>query len=138
MSDDREHPSREKLAEVWRSVIDGSIARESAHAWAAKWVEDIEFNPNDAMITMGLQYLHGFDLMVDGHGGSGHSFSGFQGDYVKQDGEVEADLRHWLHESAMYDEDRPRYLARKVAHAFEVLKREGLSGRNIDAKDGLG
>ncbi|WP_143094595.1 hypothetical protein [Streptacidiphilus jiangxiensis] len=128
MPERSELPSRAEVARVWRGVIDGSVAREEGHAWAAAWVEGAEFNPDDAAISMGLQYLHGFDLVVDEHGGMNHSFSGASGNYVKEDQEVEADLRHWLHETAMYDEDGPGYLARKVAHALEVLEREGRGG----------
>lgn len=128
MPNDHEIPSREDLVHMWQQVIRGSVARERAHAWAATWVEDPRFDPSDGMILTGLQYLHGFDLVVDDHGGSDHSAVEFQGKYVKQDAEVEADLRHWLNESAMYDEDPARFLARKVAHALEMLKREERGG----------
>jgi hypothetical protein len=130
MVNEHESPSRVQVVRVWRGIINGSFTREDAHGWAAKWVEDIHFKPADAMITTALQYLHGFDLVGDG-GASGHAFSGFQGNYIKNDREVEEDLGHWLRESAMYDEDRSGYLSRKAALALEVIRQEESNRRRL-------
>ncbi|MYV97394.1 hypothetical protein [Streptomyces sp. SID3343] len=112
------------MEEQWRGIIDGSVSRESAHDWAARWVEAEDFDPADKRITTGLDYLHGFDLVVLEHGGWVHSASGSTGVLVKGRDEVAADLEHWLRENVLYDEDPVEFLARKRARALEFMKRE--------------
>ena len=133
MAEPAEVPTREQVTREWRGVIDGSVSRESAHRWAATWVEDADFDPADPMILNGLQYVHGFDLVTDTNGGFGHSASGVDGGYIKDSEEIESDLQHWLGENALYDEDPSGFLSRKIAHALESLEWRGSPGKPIDS-----
>ncbi|GAA1999446.1 hypothetical protein [Catenulispora subtropica] len=124
MPEQPEFPARAEVLRRWRDVVAGATSREDGHRWAAPWVEGVASSPEDVMVLTGLQYLHGFDLVLEANGGYGHSASGAEGPYIKPPEEVEADLDHWLRQSALYDEDPPGYVARKIAAAQEALKRE--------------
>jgi hypothetical protein len=54
-------PEREDVAKVWQAVIDGTMTREDAHAWAGPFVEGNQ-RAADPSAGAAVTWLHGFDL----------------------------------------------------------------------------
>lgn len=107
-----EHATRTTVAEVWQAVLDGTISREDAHAWAARWVEADDAEITDRMVFTALQRVHGFDMVwTDAarttirHGGSGvpvHSL-----------GDIRQAFVSWQDDCRSYDADPVGHLQRK-------------------------
>lgn len=71
-------PDRDAVADRWLKLIRGELTREEVHAWAKPWVEYRFGEITDPLVTSGLTYLHGFDMVfvepgvgVVRHGGPG-------------------------------------------------------------------
>ncbi|WP_295699423.1 hypothetical protein [Lapillicoccus sp.] len=92
-------PDRSEVKSAWREVIAGARSRESAHDWAVPWVEGhLAHGPaSDLMVSDGLLYLHGLDLLTrDGDGLRRYMF---------EDLEVVARYEDWLARCSGYDQD---------------------------------
>ncbi|WP_326836024.1 hypothetical protein VSH64_14065 [Amycolatopsis rhabdoformis] len=99
-------PLRSAVESTWRQVIARERTRESAHTWAAPWVEgSAGVNPpTDTMIATGLGYLHG--LTMKAAPDSPHLISHFGRDaYLLSAAEVTARFDHWLALCHDYDAD---------------------------------
>lgn len=117
-----EHATRATVADVWQGVLDGTVSRDEAHRWAARWVEaeDAEVDP---MVMSALQRLHGFDLVwtdaawtVVRHGGSGAQ--------VHSSSDIRQALATWQDDCRSYDADPVAFVQRKVAAARAAAQRD--------------
>jgi len=116
-----EQATRTTVGEVWQAVIDGTLSRDEAHRWAARWIEADDAEVLDRMVLSALQRLHGFDLVwVDvarttvRHGGSEayvHSASG-----------IRQALTAWQDDCRSYDADPVGYVQRKKAAARAAVQ----------------
>lgn len=105
--------SRENVARVWASVLDGSLSREKAHSWAARWVEGGEPDP-DILVNTGLQYIHGYSLRSQ------------SGAYLKGTVEIEADLRRWTDDRESYDRAPEEWIAARMEMARRFVAEEAM------------
>jgi hypothetical protein len=118
-----EQATRTTAEDVWQAVVDGTLSRDEAHAWAARWVEADDPQINDLMVLSALQRLHGFDLVWTDvarttvrHGGSAA--------YVHSSGDIRQALATWRDDCRSYDADPAGYVQRKREAARAAAQRD--------------
>jgi hypothetical protein len=122
-------PSRDSVRQWWSRLVDGAVNRCDAHLWAAQWVEGNSPEPVDSMVLTALQYLHGYDMIRDISSGMIiHSTPECQGQFVKPDSEIRADLERWIANCRIYDIDPNRYRATMKRKALETIMDEAAKG----------
>lgn len=117
-------PNRTEVDQVWREVIASARSRESAHDWAFPWVEgDLAHGrAPDSMVSNGLLYLHGLDLVMrDGDGLRQYQFD---------DAEVVTRYEAWIARCADYDEDPEGWSQRQMELARRAIARERSAERD--------
>ncbi|HEX8868049.1 MAG TPA: hypothetical protein VF821_20485 [Lentzea sp.] len=119
-----EQATRTTVAEVWQGVLDGTVSRDEAHSWAARWIEADDPEVPDRMVLSALQRLHGFDLVwVDverttvRHGGSAA--------HVHSLGDIRQAFASWQYDCRSYDDDPVGFIQRKKAEARAAAQRDG-------------
>ena len=117
-----EQATRKTVENVWRAVLDGTVDRDEAHRWAARWVEADDPGINDLMVMAALQRLHGFDLVwTDAakttvrHGGSEA--------YVHSPSDISQAFLAWMDDCRSYDADPAGYVRRKREAARAAAQR---------------
>ena len=118
-----EQATRTTVEDVWQAVLDGTLSRDVAHDWAARWIEADDPQINDLMVLSALQRLHGFDLVwVDverttvRHGGSAA--------YVHSLGDIRQAFANWQNDCRGYDADPAGYVQRKREAARAAAQRD--------------
>src|SRR5262245_39319539 len=111
-------PDRSEVDQAWREVIAGARSRESAHEWAVPWVEgDLAHGrPPDLMVSNGLLYLHGLDLLIRAGDGLRQ--------YTFDDSEVVGRYQAWLTRCADYDKDPEGWSRRQMELARQAIEAE--------------
>ncbi|MBM7773967.1 hypothetical protein JOD54_004171 [Actinokineospora baliensis] len=111
--------TRSSVERIWQGVVDGSVSREEAHAWAEPWVEG-DSGSGDVMTDSGLQHLHGFDLVwvdddrtITQHGGIGPR--------VHSAADIERAFTAWQAACDSYDADPVGYVRQVQASALANL-----------------
>ncbi|MFC1411549.1 hypothetical protein ACEZCY_20025 [Streptacidiphilus sp. N1-12] len=116
-------PGRVEVAVQWCALVQGTVTREAAHAWATPWVEGDGASADfeDPLVVTALQHLHGFDLCrapgrpgVVWHGTSG------EGEWCHSPDDIASQLTRWQEKCARYDADPQGWLrmVREQASAF--------------------
>lgn len=114
-SADSPSPTREDVTSVWTRIVSGEISRESAHEWAAEWVERSGLKSSDPMVRRALTSIHGFDSASES--GSPHLVHhGPPGDYLRSLETIRDELAQWVFNCKAYDSD-PQWLERRVRDA---------------------
>ncbi len=118
-----EQATRTTVADVWRAVLDGTISREDAHGWAARWVEADDPEISDRMVWSALQRVHGFDLVWTDVARTTVRHGGSQA-YVHSLGDIRQALATWLDNCASHDADPVGYARRMKAAARAAAQRD--------------
>lgn len=118
-----EQATRTTVGAVWQAVLDGTVSRDEAHRWAARWIEADDPEVPDRMVWSALQRLHGFDLVWTDvarttvrHGGSEA--------YVHSAGDIRQAFATWQDDCRGYDADPVGYVQRKKAAARAAAQRD--------------
>jgi hypothetical protein len=122
-------PTRADVEARWRDIVAGRRSREDVHAWTRPWVEG-DGNVEDPLVSLGLSYLHGFDMTVRpaephlvGHGMEPGRV------YCKSDVLIAEELASWEESVAFYDSDQEGWHRRKWLRLIRALQSE----RGLDA-----
>ena len=106
-----EQATRATVAQMWRAVLEGTVSRSDAHAWAAQWVDADDPDVRDPMVWSALQRLHGFDLVWTSpaqttvrHGGPGVDVHPLR--------DIRSALATWRAACEEYDADPEGYVRR--------------------------
>lgn len=113
-------PTREQLLAVWEGVALSAVSRADAHNWSRRWVEG-STSPSDPLISIGLTYVHGIDL-VEPADGSGKVRHGGPGGYSKTPADIRSDIEYWLASCAEYDIDPIGWMANRMARARDAVR----------------
>ena len=111
-------PDRSEVNQAWRDVISGARNRESAHDWAVPWMEGDRGRglAPDLMVSNGLTYLHGLDLLVRDANGLRQ--------YMFDDAEVLTRYQAWLARCVEYDKDPQGWSQRQMEVARAAIAAE--------------
>ncbi|WP_157527832.1 hypothetical protein [Nocardia sp. NRRL S-836] len=118
-----EQATRTTVADVWQAVLDGTVSREDAHAWAARWVEADDVEVPDRMVWTALQRVHGFDLVWTDVARTTVRHGGSQA-YVHSLGDLRQALVTWQDDCRSYDADPAGHLRRKMQAARAAAQRD--------------
>lgn len=118
-----EQATRKTVEHVWRAVLDGTIDRDEAHRWAARWIEADDPQINDLMVLSALQRLHGFDLVWTDVAKTAVRHGGSEA-YVHSSSAISQAFLTWLDDCRSYDADPAAYVQRKRAAARAAAQRD--------------
>jgi hypothetical protein len=124
-------PTRGDVEACWLGVLGGAVSREEAHNWAARWVESAELSQiPDIPVRTALQYLHGYDLVVDmthpenvWHAAEDEQERKSRGAYRRSLDEIAHDLDRWRAGLQAYDADPQAALLAARNRSWEELRR---------------
>lgn len=132
-------PNRADIEGRWRAIIDGTLSREEVHRWSEPLMLGEE--ELDPLVNTALQYLHGFDLVVDSTDDqieakrwtgtdaldrldSGRLRHGGHGAYLRSSEEVATELERWLSSCVEYDADPRGYIRRARERGEQAARKE--------------
>ncbi len=105
-----ETPTRTEVADCWKKLIAGEISREEAHSWSMRWVEGnhgADTTPLDPIVSLGLHYLHGFDItesLIEADKLTQHGWESTRA-YQATPADIESFFTHWCEQGALFDVD---------------------------------
>lgn len=120
-------PTVEDVERWWLELVDGRSSRSAVSLLAAPWVETASAAEVPGIVSLGLTYLHGADLveapdaeesgrMVVRHSG--------QGTYLRSLDDLRADLSYWRGQVAEYRGDPVAWRERRLAQARAAVEEE--------------
>ncbi|WP_327419740.1 hypothetical protein OG763_43120 [Streptomyces sp. NBC_01230] len=125
-------PSREEVSACWKALIFGDLSRETAHGWAAPWVEgpgDTDYP--DPLVLTALQFLHGFDLSVDPqHPGLVRHGQGIA--WCRSIKDISDEFSRWQANCAFYDSDPQLWRQSMLRRTRSFIEAERVRNRRDD------
>ncbi len=117
-------PEMAEIDSIWQDLVDERLSREEVHSWSAKWVESDATQLTNGVVSLGLHYLHGADLVqVDGtakrlqHGTDGVS------PYHCSIAELADQLAAWRQDVIQYEQDSHLWIKRRREQALREVRR---------------